>query len=348
MTPTLPLVVLSNRTFPETRALFDGVARVDANPDDRPWPGAELRRRCREAVGLMAFMTDMIDEAFLADCPDLRVIGATLKGYDNIDVEAATAAGVIVTIVPDLLTQPTAELTVGLMLALGRHIVDGDRSIRENGFGGWRPTFYGAGLAGSTVGLVGFGRVGRAIARCLAGFGCRLIAWDEAAGEPEPGVTRAPLEAVLAAADHLVLCLPLTPSTEGLIDRAAIGRMKPGARLINPARGSLVDEVAIADAIEAGRLAGYAADVFQCEDWARPRRPRKIDPRLTRRGAPTVLTPHIGSAVTEIRRAIERAAAAGILDVLAGRTPEHAINSPRRTGSRHAQPEPRPHLSRGS
>lgn len=322
----LPLVVLTNRVFPETRAALEPVARIVANDRSEPWSHREVIERCGGAAGLMAFMTDCIDRAFLEQCPNLRVIGAALKGYDNIDVDAAAERGVVVTIVPDLLTEPTAELAIGLMIALGRHIPAGDRGIRQSGFAGWRPQFYGTGIGNSTVGIVGFGRVGQAIARRLSGFGCRIVAFDAGPLGKRVGIEAMTFEDVLSSADIVVLGLPLTEATTGLIDAEAIGRMRRGALLVNPARGSLVDEAAVADALESGHLGGYAADVFECEDWARPGRPAAIEARLTRPGAPTVLTPHIGSAVMSVRRQIELSAAASIIEVLAGKMPDGATN----------------------
>ena len=326
-----PVVVATNRIFPETEALLAAHAQVIVNRADEPWSREEVQARCREADAMLAFMTDQVDAAFFAACPRLKVVGAALKGYDNIDVAAAERAGVWVTIVPDLLTVPTAELAIGLMLSLGRHIAAADRSIRDNGFGGWRPSFYGRGIAGTTVGIVGFGQVGQAIAVRLASFGCTLLASDVRGvptGELANQVRPSTLADVLAASDYVVLALPLTSATLHIIDRAAIAAMKPGALLINPARGSLVDEAAVADALETGRLGGYAADVFQCEDWARMDRPAGIDGRLARAGARTVLTPHIGSAVAGVRRDIELSAARNILAVLSGRTPNEAVNCP--------------------
>ena len=325
-------IVITNRVFPETRALLEAHADIVVNPDETPWPPELLREHCRDAFGLMAFMTDSIDADFLAACPQLRVIGAALKGYDNIDIDACTRAGVTVTIVPDLLTVPTAELAIGLMLSLGRNIVAGDTAIRRDGFAGWRPALYGAGLDGATVGILGFGLVGQAIAERLVPFRCRILASD-AAARPQggnPHVTFADMESVIAEADWLVLALPLTDATQHIIGRATVARMKPGSRIVNPARGSLVDEAAIADALETGHLAGYAADVFECEDWARPDRPLGIDPRLTAPGARTVLTPHIGSAVINVRRQIELSAAESIIAALSGKKPECAINNPAR------------------
>jgi phosphonate dehydrogenase len=326
-----PVVVVTNRIFPETEALLAAHAQVIVNRTDEPWSREEVQARCREADAMLAFMTDQVDAAFFNACPRLKVVGAALKGYDNIDVAAAERAGVWVTIVPDLLTVPTAELAIGLMLSLGRHIAAADRSIRANGFRGWRPAFYGRGIAESTVGIVGFGQVGQAIAARLASFGCTLLASDARgvpAGELTHHVRPSTLADVVAVSDYVVLALPLTSATLHIIDRAAIAAMKPGALLINPARGSLVDEAAVADALETGRLGGYAADVFQCEDWARLDRPAGIDGRLARAGARTVLTPHIGSAVAGVRRDIELSAARNILAVLSGQTPNEAVNRP--------------------
>ena len=322
-----PLIVLTNRVFPETRAALERVGRVVANEDSEPWSQDEVIERCREATGLMAFMTDRIDRAFLERCPRLKVIGAALKGYDNIDVDAARERGVQVTVVPDLLTEPTAELAIGLMIALGRHIPLGDAGIRRQGFAGWRPQLYGTGIGNSTVGIVGFGLVGQAIARRLVGFGCRIVAFDTQPFGESAGIERMAFDDVLKLADFVVLGLPLTETTTGLIDAQAIGRMRRGALLVNPARGSLVDEAAVADALESGHLGGYAADVFECEDWARPHRPMSIDARLTAPGARTVLTPHIGSAVISARRQIELSAATSILEALAGQVPAGLVNS---------------------
>ena len=323
----LPLIVLTNRVFPETRAALERAARVVANENSEPWSHDEVIERCREATGLMAFMTDRVDRAFLERCPELKVIGAALKGYDNIDVDAARQHGIQVTIVPDLLTEPTAELAIGLMVALGRHITLGDACIRASGFAGWRPQLYGTGISNSTVGIVGLGQVGRAIARRLQGFGCRIIAFDANPFGAGAGIELMAFDDVLKLADFVVLGLPLTEGTTGLINAKAIGRMRRGALLINPARGSLVDEAAVADALESGHLGGYAADVFECEDWARPDRAMSIDARLTAPGARTVLTPHIGSAVTSARRQIELSAATSILEVLAGKVPAGIINN---------------------
>ncbi|WP_203099404.1 NAD(P)-dependent oxidoreductase [Skermanella rosea] len=176
------------------------------------------------------------------------------------------------------------------------------------------------------------GAIGRAIAGRLAGFGADLVFWDrrpaDAAAGIAPGLRRLDRADLFATSDILVVALPLTDGTLHLIDRAALATVKPGALLVNPARGSVVDEAAVADALAAGHLGGYAADVFEMEDWARPDRPRGVDPRLLADRDRTLFTPHPGSAVGRVRLAIEREAAANIIDVLEGRAPRGAVNRP--------------------
>ncbi|MBA4174248.1 MAG: hydroxyacid dehydrogenase [Hyphomicrobium sp.] len=325
-------IVVTNQIFPETHKLLSANAEVIGNSEPEPWSPELVRDKCRDAEAVMAFMPDRIDAPFIAACPNLKVIGAALKGYDNIDVTAAERAGVWVTIVPDLLTVPTAELAIGLMLGLGRHVLAGDRRIRAEGYHGWRPTLYGTGLDGARVGIVGFGRVGQAIAERLLGFRCHISACDMRPNSIPAHLAKAvdaiALNDLLAQSDYVVLALPLTETTHHIIGTGALARMKPSALLVNPARGSLVDERAVADALDAGRIAGYAADVFECEDWARTDRPSGIDARLTAPGAPTLFTPHIGSAVVDVRRKIELSAARSIIEALAGREPTGAVNNP--------------------
>lgn len=327
-------IVVTNQIFPETYTRLSASAEVIRNFGPEPWSHELVRDKCRDAEAVMAFMPDRIDAAFIEACPSLKVIGAALKGYDNIDVTAAERAGVWVTIVPDLLTVPTAELAIGLMLGLGRHVLAGDRRIRAEGFQGWRPTLYGTGLDGARVGIVGFGRVGQAIAERLLGFGCNISAYDMRPNSVPAHLAKVvdaiALNDLLAQSGYVVLALPLTEMTKHIIGADALARMKPSALLVNPARGSLVDETAVADALDAGRIAGYAADVFECEDWARTDRPSGIDARLTAPNAPTLFTPHIGSAVVEVRRKIELSAAQSIIEALGGNVPTGAVNKPDR------------------
>jgi phosphonate dehydrogenase len=324
-------VVVSQPVFPETLALLSKAAEVIAPAGPDPLSAAELSQALETADAWMAFMPDRADAAVLARSPRLRLIAGALKGYDNFDVAACTARGVWLSIVPDLLTTPTAELTIALMIGLGRRLVEADRWVRSGAFKGWEARFYGLGLDGARVGFVGMGAIGQAIAQRLAPFGVEARYSDPSPLAPEieagQGLSRAAsLEELLGWSDYLVLAAPLTPATQHLIDADALAHVRPEALLINPSRGSLVDEAAVADALEAGRLAGYAADVFEFEDWARPDRPRAIDPRLLAR-PDTLFTPHLGSAVRKVRQAIEDRAARNVLDLVSGAPPRDAINT---------------------
>lgn len=317
-----PRILVTARVFPETRATLDALGEVTANPGIDPWPEDERQALAADCDAMLAFMTDRVDAAFLAAAPCLRIIACALKGADNINLQACRARGVAVSIVPDLLTAPTAELAVGLLIGLGRRIRAGDAAMRDGGFAGWRPVLYGQGLDGARVAILGLGVLGAAIAARLAPFGCTLVGADPAC--EAPGVERLPLEAALAGADAVVAALPLVPGTRHLLDRARLALLPPHALLVNVGRGSTVDEVSVAAALEAGRLGGFAADVFGLEDWALADRPRTIDPRLLAHPA-TLFTPHLGSAVAGVRRAIELRAAANIADALGGRQPRDGV-----------------------
>jgi phosphonate dehydrogenase len=324
----MPKIVVTNWVHPPVLERLAGLGEVDFNPTREPWSREETLRRAADADAVLAFMTERIDAAFLAACPRLRIVACALKGFDNFDVAACDAAGAWISIVPDLLTAPTAELAVGLAIGLGRRIREGDATMREGTFEGWRPELYGAGLDGATVAIVGMGQVGRAIARRLSGFGCRLLGVDPTF-EGAQGIERADPDRALAAADFAIVAAPLTASTFHMIGGDAIRRMKPGALLVNVGRGSVVDEVAVADALADGRLGGYAADVFALEDMALPDRPRAIDRRLLDHPR-TMFTPHLGSAVDAVRLSIADRCVDNIEDVLAGRPPRDAVNVARR------------------
>lgn len=321
-------IVATHRIFPETAALLRQAGTL-RSPEAEAFTQPELSAALATAQAVMVFMPDRIDAAFLAAAPRLRIVAAALKGYDNIDTEACTARGVWLSIVPDLLTAPTAELAIGLIIGLARHLRAADLHVRSGAYAGWTPRFYGTSLEESTIGLVGMGAIGRAVAERLAGFRCRMIYCDERPldGTAEQGLGLAfrPLPALLGEADITVLCLPLSASTTHVVDAGSLALMKPGALLVNPARGSLVDEAAVARALAQGRLGGYAADAFELEDLSRPDRPRVIAPELLAHPN-TLFGAHIGSATIAARQAIEARAAANVLDALAGRTPRDAVN----------------------
>ena len=328
-----PKVVVTSWVHQEVIDRLAETCEVVPNPTRERLDLVELLSRSRDADAIMTFMTDSVDDEFLAACPRLRVVACALKGYDNYDVEACTRRGIWITNVPDLLTIPTAELTIGLLIGLTRKILSGDRMIRDGSFDGWRPVLYGAGLTGRTLGIIGMGAVGQAIAARLQGFEMKLIYADPRPAPPELesrcAMRRVELPELLGASDYVVPMVPYRPDTLHLIDAAALDRMKDGAFLINACRGSVVDEPAVAAALARGKLAGYAADVFELEEWARPDRPHRIAAELLGDTERTLFTPHIGSAVDSVRQAIAMEAASNILQALAGGTPQGAINRPR-------------------
>jgi len=223
-------------------------------------------------------------------------------------------------------------LAIGLMIGLGRNILQGDRLVRSGRFHGWRPVLYGQGIDGSTVGLFGAGALGKAVARRLAGFSTTLLYADETSllpyQEEELRLRRVPRDELLEQSEFVILCLPLQPSTRHFVNRDFLARMKPGAFLVNIARGSLVDEAAVVDALESGALGGYAADVFAFEDLALADRPNDIEGRLRDMVGQTLFTPHLGSAVERVRQDIAIQAAASLLEGLRGAVPSGAVNRP--------------------
>jgi glyoxylate reductase len=270
-----------------------------------------LVARPEGADGIVATPRDPIDAAFLdAAGPQLRVVALFAVGYDNVDVAEASRRGVLVSNTPDVLTRATAELTIALLLALVRRVVEGDRFVRSRKPWGFAPTFMlGTGLAGKTLGVVGLGRIGREVARLAEAFGMRVIHASRSGG-----LTLAEL---LAEADAVTLHVPLSPETRHLIDADALRRMRPTAVLVNTARGPIVDEAALVRALERGELAGAALDVFEREP--------ELDERL-RRLDNVVLAPHLASATTEAREAMGMLCVDALRAVLLeGRSPANAV-----------------------
>ncbi len=334
MSRSRPLIVVTNRIHEQVCERLAAHGELCINGELEPWPEATLARHLAGATAMMGFMTDSVDAARLAAAPRLRVIACALKGYDGYDAAACAAAGVWLSIVPDLLTEPTAELALGLAIALGRQMRAGDQHVRAGGYRGWRAQFYGRSLHQAVVAVVGLGQVGQAILRRLGGFGCaRLIGVDPAAQAVPAGVERRSLDAALAEAEVVFLAAPLDAGSLHLFDAARLARCRPELLLINVGRGSVVDEAAVAAALENGDLGGYAADVFACEDRGLASAPAGIPPCLL--AAPrTLFTPHLGSAVGATRLAIEQRAADNIIAVLTGRIPPDAIAGP---GLAHAR-----------
>jgi lactate dehydrogenase-like 2-hydroxyacid dehydrogenase len=285
---------------------------VKLSPADRPLTPAELREFVAGASAVVCMLHDRFD-ARVADAAgaDLRVVANVAVGYDNIDVPAFAERGIVVTNTPGVLTDATADLAFGLILALTRRIGEGERLIRARTPWSFHLGFLlGSGLQGKTLGIVGLGQIGRAVAKRAASFGMRIVYSGRSRVDTDAEFV--PFEELLGRADVVSLHCPLTPETRHLIDATALRAMKRDAYLVNTTRGPVVDEAALADALEAGEIAGAALDVFEREP--------AVEPRLLER-EDVVLTPHLGSATVETRTAMAVLAARNVVSVLAGERP---------------------------
>lgn len=291
---------------------------VTAHPGDAPPSRDELLAACAGHDGLLVTPLERVDAELLdAAGPRLRVVANHAVGYDNVDVAAATARGVVVANTPGVLTRATAELTLALVLALLRRIAEGDRFLRRRQPWIWSPVFMlGSGLDGKTLGIVGLGRIGSEVARLGEAFGMRVVY----AGSRPKQVPwrRLELAELLATADVVSLHCPLTPATRHLIDARALAAMRPSAMLVNTTRGPVVDEAALVDALRAGTIAGAALDVYEREP--------EVHPGLLELEQ-VVLSPHLGSATVETRVAMGRLCVTALEAVLRdGRCPENALD----------------------
>lgn len=302
MNPVRPRVVCTAELAVELDALLGDVELVVGPRQD--------------ADAWITMVSDRVDAAALDAAPRLRVVANHAVGTDNIDLAACTARGICVTNTPDVLTEATADLAFALALAAARRLGEGERLVRRGGWTGWAPTqLLGVDVWGRTLGVVGFGRIGQAMARRGRGFGMDILyAAPREAGE---GATRVPVDELFARADVVSLHCPLTPETRGLVDARRLALMKPSAILVNTARGACVDEVALAAALAAGRLAGAGLDVFAAEP--------AISPALLAEER-VVLAPHIGSATTTTRIRMGQLCASAVRAVLAGERPPHLVN----------------------
>ncbi len=301
--------------------------RLGAEVELAVWPGPgtpppdRLREGAAGAEGLLCLLTDRVDGALLAACPSLRVVSTCSAGVDHVDLAAASERGIPVGHTPGVLTETTADLAFGLLLASARRLVEADRFVRE---GRWTPErswdpelLLGRDLRGATLGVIGLGAIGRAVARRARGFDMRVLGWSRS-GRAVEGVETVALEALQASAEFQTIHLALAPETRDLFDAAAIARMPRGAVLVNTARGGIVDEAALARALETGHLAGAALDVFASEP---------LDPESPLLRAPNlVLCPHIGSASIATRTRMAELAVDNLLAGLAGEPLPHLAN----------------------
>jgi glyoxylate reductase len=315
--------ILVSRALPdEVIAYARSRADVDLHAGDRPLSKAELTDRLRNRRGLVCLITDSIDAEVLAASPGLRVVANVAVGYNNIDVAAATKAGVVVTNTPDVLTETTADFAWTLLMATARRLIEGDRYVRDGKFLQWEyMVLLGGDVHGKTLGVVGFGRIGRAVARRALGFGMRVLYQDAmpapAAVEAELRATRVDLPTLLREADFVSLHTPLLPETRHLINAQSLRTMKRTAYLINAARGPVVDEAALVQALKEGWIAGAGLDVFEEEP--------KVHPGLIGLDN-VVLAPHIASASHGTRVEMARLAVENCLAVLEGRAPLTPVN----------------------
>ena len=299
-------------TFPLPDAAVDLLREVA----DVAGPGG-WRDALADADALLCLLTDRVDAALLDRAPRLRVVANAVVGYEHVDVAACRARGIVVTNTPDVLTEATADLTWALLLAAVRGLPQSERSLRAGEFHGWGFWDYlGGDLMGKTLGIFGMGRIGKAVARRAAPFGMRVIYHNRsrlsADEELALGASYVDLDALIERSDVLSLHAPLTERTRHVIGRDALSRMKPGSWLINTARGPLVDEAALVDALRDGPLAGAGLDVYEREP--------AVEPGLL--DLPNVvLLPHIGSATHETRTRMAMLAARNAHAVLRGEPP---------------------------
>jgi glyoxylate reductase len=280
-----------------------GRHEVDVWPERLPPPYEELRRRTAQAEGLLSLLTDRIDAPLIQASPRLRAIANYAVGYDNIDLVAAAARGIAVGNTPDVLTDATADLTFALLLAAARKLPEATASVHAGDWLTWEPAHHlGHDVHGATLGIIGRGRIGQAVGRRAGGFDMTVLSTGRDGGMP--------LEQLLELSDFVSVHCPLTPVTHHLIDAAALRRMRPSAILINTARGPIVDQAALLQALREGRLAGAALDVTD------PEPPPPGDPLLS---APNlIVAPHIGSATHTARERMATLAVENLLAALDG------------------------------
>jgi glyoxylate reductase len=295
---------------------------VDIWPEELPPSHAEILRRVRGVDGLVSLLTDRIDlEIIQAAGAGLKVISNYAVGVDNIDVEAATVLSIPVGNTPGILTDATADLAFALLLAAGRRVVEGERLVRSGGWKTWGPSFLlGADLAGATIGIVGFGRIGRAVARRASGFGMRILFSEPSQAEPEPGVnaSQVDFESLLREADFISLHTPLTDSTRGLINARTLAQMKPTTVLVNTSRGPVVDQEALYEALKEQHIFAAGLDVTVPE----PLPPQH--PLLTLVNC--LVVPHIASASWRTRERMSVMAAENLIAGLKGERLPNCVN----------------------
>jgi len=289
---------------------------------DVPAPRDVLEREIADVEGLYCLLTDQVDEALLERAPRLKIVSIMAVGYNNIDVEAATRRGIMVTHTPDVLTETTADLTFALLMATARRLLEASEYLRRGDWRTWSPMLLtGQDVFGSTLGIIGMGRIGEALVRRAKGFGINVLYYNrtrKAETEEAYGIRYTDMDELLRRSDFVCVLTPYSPQTHNLIGAAELRRMKPTAVLINTARGGIVNEEALYEALRDGTIWAAGLDVFEREPVA-PDHPLLTLPNL-------VSLPHIGSASVATRIRMASLAASHLIDALGGRRPAHLVN----------------------
>jgi glyoxylate reductase len=308
----MPSILVTRKLPSSVVAKLSAVADVDLYTGEAAIPPEELRARLAGKDALVCLLTDAIDRPAIDAAPALKAVANVAVGYNNIDVAYARSRGIVVTNTPDVLTESVADFTWALILAITRRLSEGERLVRRGEWKGWAlDLLLGTELRGKQLGLIGVGRIGRAVAARAGAFGMR-VAYTSRREFAFPGAEAMPLDRLLLTSDVVSLHVPLTPETRHLIDQRALTRMKRSAYLVNTARGPVVDEAALAWALQHHLLAGAALDVYENEPVVHP------DLFALEN---VLLVPHLASGTTETRTAMADLAADNVLAVLDGRPP---------------------------
>ncbi|MGA1872334.1 MAG: 2-hydroxyacid dehydrogenase [Thermoplasmatota archaeon] len=317
----LPYLLITRVLPEEGMARLRSFARLDIWEEDSPMPRSELLGRIDDKDGILCLLSDRIDGEVMDRAPDLKVIGNYAVGFDNIDVIDATSRGIPVLNTPGILTDATADLALGLILASARRLAEGDRYIRSGKFRTWGPNLLlGSDVHGATLGVVGAGKIGEAVLKRGMGFDMKLL-YNSRTRKPHIeeryGAEFRDLDDLLSASDYVSLNCPLTEETHHLIGERELSLMKGDAILINTSRGPVVDEKALYTSLSEGRIGGAGLDVFE-------REPEVYGPLMTLENV--TMVPHVGSATVSTRRKMAFMVIDGIMDVLSGRRPENLVN----------------------
>lgn len=318
-----PKALVTRTLFPAARAILDQHFDVEYWTPPERIPRAELLNRVGDKDALVCLLTEKVDEELLSAAPKLRLAATVSVGYDNIDVPACTRHKVVATNTPGVLDETTADFAWTLLMAIARRLVEGDAWMRSGTWPGWDlDQLLGGDVWGKTLGVIGFGRIGREVARRAQGFQMRVLyhsrTRQSAEVEREFRAGFVELDQLLRESDFVTLHVPLRPETRHLIAKSALEKMKPTAYLVNTSRGPVVDEAALAEALEGKKISGAALDVFEQEP--------KVHPALLGR-SDVILAPHIASATVETRTRMAVMAAANAASLFEGRRPPNALNA---------------------